>query len=404
MATGPVGRNGSRRPAEVDGESTTMKGPTVDMPIKILLVEDNPAEARLLRELFTEMAPGTIEMVHVASMTEAEIHVADHSPDLIVLDLGLPDAHGLEAVQRAHAAAPHIPLVVLTGLDSESLAVKALQEGAHDYLVKGQIEPRGLLRALHLAVEREANQRELIRQRHELERSNADLEEFAYAASHDLKAPLRAIAHLVQWIDEDVRPTASPDTIENLKLLDGRVARLQMLLDGMLAYARVGRTGAELELVDIVEVVDTVVSMLELPVGFTVACEGAMFAIDSYRIPIQMIFRNLLTNALQHHDRAEGHVAVSMRLVDERTVEFRVSDDGPGIPARFHERIFVIFQTLQSREDTTSTGLGLAMVKKQVTENGGRIWIEGGALDRGTTFVFTWKIAGREGGGVSVET
>jgi diguanylate cyclase (GGDEF)-like protein/PAS domain S-box-containing protein len=120
--------------------------------IKILLmVEDNPGDAGLLREMLNEERT---EVVHVERMSEAEKYLAEHAVGIILLDLGLPDAQGLGAVRRAHAAAPHVPLVVLTGIDDESLATQTLQEGAQDYLVKGQIETRGLLRALRYAVER----------------------------------------------------------------------------------------------------------------------------------------------------------------------------------------------------------------------------------------------------------
>jgi diguanylate cyclase (GGDEF)-like protein/PAS domain S-box-containing protein len=126
-----------------------------DHPIKtVLLVEDNPGDARLFREMLREHGTANIHLAHVDSMSAAEAHLADHAVDIILLDLGLPDTQGLEALRRAHAAAPHTPLVVLTGLDDESLAVQALQEGAQDYLVKGQIETRGLPRALRYAVER----------------------------------------------------------------------------------------------------------------------------------------------------------------------------------------------------------------------------------------------------------
>jgi PAS domain S-box-containing protein len=235
-------------------------------------------------------------------------------------------------------------------------------------------------------IEREKEQQQL-----ELERSNADLQEFAYAASHDLKAPLRAIAHLAEWIREDIVAIAKPDTIENLDLLQGRVARLQMLLDGLLAYSRVGRTDTDTEDVDIAEVVRDVASMLELPPGFVVTCDGEMSVIRTHRTPIQMVFKNLISNALQHHDRAEGRISVSMRRLDE-IVEFRVADDGPGIAKQFHDRIFVIFQTLKSRDATESGGIGLAIVKKKVESNGGKIWVESDPPARGATFVFTWKI------------
>ena len=194
---------------------------------------------------------------------------------------------------------------------------------------------------------------------------------FAYAASHDLKAPLRAIGHLAEWIGEDIAAIASPDALANLNLLQGRVARLQMLLDGLLAYSRIGRIETAVEDVDIAEVVRDVVGMLELPSGFVVTCEGEMTVIRTHRMPIQIILKNLITNALQHHDRSEGRVTVTMRLVNE-VPEIRVSDDGPGIPKQFHDRIFVIFQTLARRDDVESGGVGLAIVKKKVQANGGR--------------------------------
>jgi diguanylate cyclase (GGDEF)-like protein/PAS domain S-box-containing protein len=121
---------------------------------RVLLIEDNPGDARLLREMFREQSSHAIELLHVECMSDAEGCIANRAVDLILLDLGLPDAQGLEAVRRARAAAPRIPLMVLTGMDDESLAVKALQEGAQDYLVKGQIETRGLMRALLYAIER----------------------------------------------------------------------------------------------------------------------------------------------------------------------------------------------------------------------------------------------------------
>jgi PAS domain S-box-containing protein len=237
-------------------------------------------------------------------------------------------------------------------------------------------------------------EQEKIHQQHELERSNADLEEFAYAASHDLKAPLRAIGHLAEWIGEDIAAIASPDALANLNLLQGRVARLQMLLDGLLAYSRIGRIETAVEDVDIAEVVRDVVGMLELPSGFVVTCEGEMTVIRTHRMPIQIILKNLITNALQHHDRSEGRVTVTMRLVNE-VPEIRVSDDGPGIPKQFHDRIFVIFQTLARRDDVESGGVGLAIVKKKVQANGGRIWVESAPPVRGATFVCTWKETAR---------
>jgi len=226
-------------------------------------------------------------------------------------------------------------------------------------------------------------------QRIELERSNADLEEFAYVASHDLKAPLRAISHLVEWISEDIEATASTETIDNLKLLRGRVVRLQSLLDGLLSYARIGKARVSFEQVDVNQVVRDVVAVLSPPCGFAIECEE-MPLLRTHRTPILAVLQNLISNGLKHHDRAEGRIKVTMKL-ENGIAEFRVSDDGPGIAPRFHERIFVIFQTLSSRDDLESSGIGLAIVKKRVEAHGGRIWVESAPPTRGTTIAFTWK-------------
>ena len=147
----------------------------------------------------------------------------------------------------------------------------------------------------------------------------------------------------------------------------------------------------EAEDLDVAAVVRDVVNILEPRPNFVIACEGEMFAIRTYRAPFELVMKNLIGNALQHHDRAEGRVSVSMRLIGDMA-EIRVSDDGPGIDEQFHEKIFVVFATINSRDDSESSGIGLAMVKKAVMNNGGRIWVESAPPVRGTTFVFTWKL------------
>jgi light-regulated signal transduction histidine kinase (bacteriophytochrome) len=250
-------------------------------------------------------------------------------------------------------------------------------------------EPMVLAGIIDVTARREI-EREKEQHRRDLAQSNADLEEFAYAASHDLKAPLRAISHLVQWIGEDIGATANPETTDNLKLLRGRVARMQMLLDGLLNYSRVGHSDSPIEDVDTAELVRDVVATLEPPPGFAIELEGPMPPIRTHRMPIQVVLENLIGNGLKHHDRAEGRISVSARQMDGLT-EFRVSDDGPGIAPQFHDRIFVMFQTLASRDDIESSGIGLTIVKKKVQNHGGQIRVESNPPARGSTFVFTWE-------------
>jgi CheY-like chemotaxis protein len=145
--------------------------------MNILLAEDNRGDVQLLREMFKEQTAHDVTVTHVWSMAEAERHLAEHAVDVFVLDLGLSDSQGLGAVRRAHAVAPHIPLVVLTGLDDEQLAVEAVQDGAQDYLVKGQIEGPGLLRAMRYAIERKIMEIQLNSEVDDLKRMDAELRE-----------------------------------------------------------------------------------------------------------------------------------------------------------------------------------------------------------------------------------
>jgi PAS domain S-box-containing protein len=252
-----------------------------------------------------------------------------------------------------------------------------------------------VLASLHDITAQSDNDLITLGKQQELDRSNADLDEFLYAASHDLKAPLRAISHLVQWIGEDVEATATPATIENLALLRGRVARLQLLLEGLLHYSHLsGGPPVVVEPVNIAELVREVATLLAPPPGFVIACEGDMPILVTHRAPLMSVLENLISNGFKHHDRQQGRIAVSMRLEDG-VAEFRVSDDGPGIPPQFHDKVFAIFQTLASRDDVEAGGIGLAIVKRRVQGHGGRVWIESAPPQRGSTFVFTWPAVAR---------
>lgn len=223
----------------------------------------------------------------------------------------------------------------------------------------------------------------------ELERSNAELDNFAYVASHDLKAPLRGIRNLTEWIAEDLGTSASDDTKENLALLHRRVDRLDKLLESLLQYSRVGRRQDSITDIDTAKLVADIAEYLAPRAGFTVVCEGAMPRLTTARPPLEEVLRNLIGNALKHHDREQGVVTVSASEIGD-TVTFRVRDDGPGIPPEFHEKVFQMFQTLQPRDRVEGSGMGLAIVKKTIESVGGRVRVESAPPARGTTFVFTW--------------
>ncbi len=228
-----------------------------------------------------------------------------------------------------------------------------------------------------------------------LERSNRELDQFAYVTSHDLKAPLRAIANLSQWIEEDLEDCLTPDTRQQMALLRGRVQRMDALIQGVLEYSRVGRVSEELESVDVAALLEEVIDSIDPPSGFVVDVADGMPVIETQRVRLQQVFANLIGNAIKYHDRADGKVTVGVEACGE-FYRFSVSDDGPGIAPEHHEKIFGIFQTLQARDKVESTGVGLTLVKKIVEEQGGEISLDS-CLGKGAVFRFTWLIHSKKG-------
>lgn len=222
----------------------------------------------------------------------------------------------------------------------------------------------------------------------ELERSNRDLDQFAYVASHDLKAPLRAIATLSGWIEEDLEGKLSPEAGEQMRLLRSRVQRMDGLIEGILQYSRVGRMDSHGEHVDVGAMLQEIIEFLSPPSEFEVTVAPDMPVLVTKRLRLEQIFSNLINNAIKYHDRRDGKVDVSVRR-NGRFYEFSVADDGPGIAEEHHEKVFMMFQTLQPRDQVESTGLGLSLVKKLVEEEGGSVGISS-ELGKGATFHFTW--------------
>ncbi len=222
-----------------------------------------------------------------------------------------------------------------------------------------------------------------------LERSNRELNQFAYVASHDLKAPLRGIANLAQWVEEDVGGAMPERSREHIRVLLSRVRRMESLIDGILAYARVGKSGGEREEIDVGQLVRDVLELLApQPGAVRVDVGQELPRLRAERAPFQQIWMNLLGNALKHARRDGAEVRV--RAQDRGGEwEFQVADNGPGIAPQYQQRIFGIFQTLASRDRVEGTGIGLATVKKLVETEGGRVWVES-QVGQGATFRFTW--------------
>ncbi len=227
----------------------------------------------------------------------------------------------------------------------------------------------------------------------ELAQSNADLESFAYIASHDLKTPLRGIGDLTEYLAEDLEayvatPDANPDVQHNLQRLHQQTGRMENLIKGILDYSSVGASNDAVESVDVLKVLHTLRSDLNVREDQLIF-DGSLPIFSANLVRFEQVIHNLVGNAFKYHHDQE-HAVVTVGCNDnENFFEFRVSDNGPGIDPKFHARIFEVFQTLQSKDEIESTGVGLAIVKKSVEALGGSISVAS-TLGAGTTFKFDW--------------
>jgi PAS domain S-box-containing protein len=236
--------------------------------------------------------------------------------------------------------------------------------------------------------DREKRTLELERLTRALEASNKELDQFAYAASHDLKAPLRGIGNLAKWIQDDASAVLSEESKEHLRLMHDRLHRMEALVDGMLAYARATKKKDSRERIDVGRLVREVVELLDPPARVTIHIDPELPTVDAERVPLQQVVMNLLSNAIKHGRADAPTIDVGCADASDEH-DFRVTDNGPGIPPESHERIWDIFQTLETRDKVEGTGIGLAVVKKIVESRGGRAWVES-VPGSGATFHFTW--------------
>jgi len=250
--------------------------------------------------------------------------------------------------------------------------------------VRGKKIMQGIFRDITVRKRAEQRQNQLLEQ---LEKVNQELKDFAYVISHDLKAPLRGIKTLVNWITTDYVEKLDDDGKEQMHLLTSRVDRMHNLIDGVLQYSRVGRVEEESVMVNLNERIPEVIDLIAAPENISITIENEMPTIECEQTRIMQVFQNLLSNAVKYMDKPQGQIKVSS--VDEGDFwRFSVTDNGPGIEEKHFEKIFQMFQTLTSRDEFESTGIGLTLVKKIVEMYGGKIWVES-KIGEGSTFYFT---------------
>ena len=222
----------------------------------------------------------------------------------------------------------------------------------------------------------------------DLKRSNRELDDFAYIVSHDLRSPLRNIGNLAAWAVEDAGEEIPVASQHHLERLTSQAVQMNRLLDDLLEYSRVGRIEEKCSKVDCTELIRNIVEMLSKPADFQIVVPSDLPTFETVKIPLETCLRNLISNAINHHDRVDGKVWVSVSEKNE-FFQFVVADDGPGIDERYQERIFKIFQTLQAKSDSSGSGVGLAIVKKAAESYGGSITLSS-QLGEGTSMILDW--------------
>jgi PAS domain S-box-containing protein len=276
-------------------------------------------------------------------------------------------------------------IVAMRDISDRKIAEQALAQLNHELAkLNNELEIRVQERTIQL----EQVNKLLFGATEQLRKSNQELEQFAYIASHDLKAPLRAIANLSEWIEEDLADKLDEESKRNMNLLRGRVHRLENLINGLLAYSRVGKTKSDIQSVDLKVMLAEIIDLLDVPQNFQIEIQGEMPTFVTQETPLRQVFSNLIANAIQHSHSEKGKITISA-LEQENNYLFSVADNGKGIDPKYHDRIFTIFQTLEARDTKESTGIGLAIVKKAVENQGGTIQVKS-QLGLGTTFIFTW--------------
>jgi PAS domain S-box-containing protein len=245
----------------------------------------------------------------------------------------------------------------------------------------------GILRDISERKQAEAQRETLLGQ---LQASNQELEQFAYIASHDLRAPLRALSILPKWIKQDLEKIGSvpPSIAEHLADMRTQVDRMDQLLTDLLEYSRIGRAQGVISPLDPGSVVENVRALLQIPPGFILTIETDLPVVETIPTEFELVMRNLISNAVKHHDRDQGRIVVRGGY-DGADAFFEVRDDGPGIWPEYHKRIFEMFSTLRSRDEVEGSGIGLALIKKIVERWGGKVSVISRRGERGATFQFT---------------
>ena len=364
---------------------------------RVLLIEDNPDDACLLREALDE-AKEQIQLVHVGQLEDAAKLLGEESFQIILLDLSLPDSQGIETLVRVQSQAPSVPIVVLTGLDNDDIALQAVRAGAQDYLVKGEIDARNLLRAIRYASERKQAYEEMARLAADLTRANKAKDEFLNVMSHELRTPLSIVLGYSTMLREEQLGPLTEGQEQGMSVIQRNSKELLTMIDSMMSAAKIesGSMILEEESVSPVELLADMKLTYDLPTHQKINLEwnvsGMLPLLWTDPRKLRQILTNLINNAIKFTDEGRIVISAEVNLVsgdgcDRRCIDFSVSDNGIGIPLEECDNIFNRFYQVDSSATRSfeGVGLGLYIVKAFTEMLNGRVSVSS-QVGKGSTF------------------
>ena len=310
--------------------------------------------------------------------------------DVILADYKLPNWNGMESVEILRREKLDIPVMVVTGSLGELTAVECIKRGAADYVLKDQLArlPESVRRAIRERRLREENKQG----QDDLARSNRDLEQFAYVASHDLQEPLRMVAIYTQLLAERYKGKLDADADKYIHYAADGALRMQALVRDLLAFSRIGRQDIEFQKIDCNSTMDTVLKNLQVAIeesGARVAYEQ-LPTVMADPSQLMQVLQNLIANGIKFRGTEPPVIQITSQQKDREWV-FSITDNGIGIAPEYAEVVFVIFKRLHSRTDYPGSGIGLSICKRIIEYHGGRIWVESEPA-HGCTFHFTLPV------------
>ncbi|GCE27858.1 hypothetical protein KDA_33420 [Dictyobacter alpinus] len=358
----------------------------------ICIIDDNPVDREVFRRYLLQDTRYHYQFYEEETGEEGIALCRRVQPDCILLDYTLPDINGLEFLAGLVDSSGSIPfaVIMLAGMGDESIALQAMKSGAQDYLVKNEMTPGNLFRAIHNAIERSTMRRTLEKHQQDLEQKNQEIQAFAYALAHDLRAPLRAITGFSQIVAQDYKDALDADGRHYVDNIVDACTQMDRLIDDLLSYTRIEHRAIHYKPVALGYLVQQIIENMAERINqaqalITVAEDLPMVYGDTTLI--NQIFVNLIDNALVYR-KPDDQTRLSLSWYqDGDFAVVRLADNGIGIAPKHYERIFNLFQRLHGDELYPGTGIGLAIVKKATDLLGGHVWVESTPGEGSTFFV-----------------